>query len=185
MVFKNIFDFAGDGAKLFSVTTNEDKPRPAAGVDDFEDVEDDAYDDKSTSLYNNAIHGASFRAKVVREQSPEARAMLGFLGSFIQTTRQSAGTQATYAQNPGSVSTAAADGMQKASETVTKHDGLQKNEDLESKPKKSDYTKPPKAPETPTAPEPAKAPKASAEAPKTLEAPKAPKGTAEDPSGSQ
>ncbi|MER6567471.1 hypothetical protein ABT288_15080 [Streptomyces sp. NPDC001093] len=165
MVFNNIFGFADNSAGLFSVTVNKDKPRPAAGVDDFEDVEDDAYDDKSTSLYNNAIHGASFRAKVVREQSPEARAMLGFLGSFIQTTRQSAGTQAEYAQNPGSVSTAAAGGMHKASETVTKHDGLQKNEDLESKPKKSDYTKPPKAPEAPKAPEPGKAPQASADKP--------------------
>ncbi|GGS56346.1 hypothetical protein [Streptomyces violaceus] len=169
MVFGNIFNFADNSAGLFSVTTNKEKPQPAADVDDFEDVDDDAYDDKSTSLYNNAIHGASFRAKVVREQSPEARAVLGFLGSFIQTTQQSAGTQATYAQNPGSVSTAAAGGMHKASETVTEHEGLKKNEDLESKPKKSDYTKPPKAPEAPKAAEPGKAPKAGAEKPSRSE----------------
>ncbi|MFE7645342.1 hypothetical protein [Streptomyces phaeoluteigriseus] len=169
MVFGNIFNSADNSAGLFSVTVDNDKPQPAAGVDDFEDVDDDAYDDKSTSLYNSAIHGASSRAKVVREQSPEARAMLGFLGSFIQTTQQSAGTQATYAQNPGSVSTAASDGMRKASETVTEHEGLEKNEDLESKPKKSDYTKPPKAPEAPKAPEPGKAPQASAEKPSRSE----------------
>ncbi|MFE7842176.1 hypothetical protein ACFU53_40805 [Streptomyces sp. NPDC057474] len=171
MVFGNIFNSANNSAGLFSVTANEDKPQPAAGVDDFEDVEDDAYDDKSTSLYNNAIHGASFQAKVVREQSPEARAMLGFLSSFIQTTQQSAGTQATYAQNPGSVSTAAAAGMQTASETVKNDPGLKKNEDLQSKPNKSDYTKPPKAPEAPKAAEPGKAPQASAEKPPRSEEP--------------
>ncbi|MGA5895271.1 hypothetical protein [Streptomyces venetus] len=164
MVFDNIFGFAGKGAGLFSVTTGVEKPRPGAGVD-FEDADDDAYDDTSTSLFNSAIHGASSRAKVVQEQSPEARAVLGFLGSFIQTTQASAGAQAQYAGNPSSVSTVAAAGMQESSATVTEHSGLQKNEDLESKPKKSDYSKAPTAPETPEAPEPAKAPKASAEKP--------------------
>ncbi|MEU8925829.1 hypothetical protein AB0D10_33680 [Kitasatospora sp. NPDC048545] len=166
MVFDNIFDFASKGAGLFSVTTDSAKPQPGAGVD-FEDADDDTYDDTSTSLFNNAIHGASSRAKVVQEQSPEARAILGFLGSFIQTTQASAGAQAQYARNPSSVSTAASAGMQESSATVTEHSGLQKDEDLENKPKKSDYTKTPKAPEAPKA-----------------EAPKAPKATAEDPSGS-
>ncbi|MFD9302984.1 hypothetical protein ACFWCB_09950 [Streptomyces sp. NPDC060048] len=170
MVFGNIFKSAGDSAKLFSVNTNEDKPRPAS-VDDFEDVETDAYDDKSTSLDSSTIHGASFQAKVVREQSPEARAMLGFLGSFIQTTQRSAGKQAEYAQDPGSVSTAASDGMRKARETVEKHEGLQKNPDLASKPNKSEYTKAPKAPEAPKAEEPGKAPPASAEKPPRSEEP--------------
>ncbi|MFD3912424.1 hypothetical protein [Streptomyces sp. NPDC058603] len=161
MVFDNIFGFAGKGAGLFSVTTDGAKPQPGAGVD-FEDADDDTYDDTSTSLFNSAIHGASSRSKIVQEQSPEARAILGFLGSFIQTTQASAGTQAQYAQNPGSVSTAASAGMQKSSATVTEHSGLQKDEDLENRPKKSDFSKPPKAPETP----------------------KASKPTAEDPSGS-
>ncbi|MFF5480004.1 hypothetical protein ACFY5C_22060 [Streptomyces sp. NPDC012935] len=162
MVFDNIFQSASKGAGLFSVTTDRAKPQPGADVD-FEDAEDDTYDDTSTSLFNNAIHGASSRAKVVQEQSPEARAILGFLGSFVQTTQTSAGAQAQYAGNPSSVSTAAAAGMQESSATVTEHSGLQKNEDLESTPKKSDYAKAPKAPE----------------------APKASKPTAEDPSSSQ
>ncbi|MFI6526759.1 hypothetical protein [Streptomyces uncialis] len=162
MVFDNIFDSAGKGAGLFSVITEGTKPQPGAGVD-FEDAEDDTYDDTSTSLFSSAIHGASSRAKVVREESPEARAVLGFLGSFIRTTQASAGDQARYAQNPGSVSAAASAGMRESSATVTEHSGLQKNEDLESAPKKSDYSKPPKAPE----------------------APKAAKPTAEEPSGSE
>ncbi|MFD9482634.1 hypothetical protein [Streptomyces sp. NPDC059991] len=168
MVFHNIFDFADKGAGLFSVTTDRDKSTPGADVD-FEDADDHTYDDTNASLFNSAIHGASSRAKVVQEQSPEARAVLGFLGSFIRATQASAGRQAEYAQDPGSVSTAAAAGMQKSSATVTEHIGLQKNEDLESKPKKGDYTKPPKAPEAPKAPEPAKAPQATAEKPSRSE----------------
>ncbi|MFI9392858.1 hypothetical protein ACIG53_18440 [Streptomyces bauhiniae] len=154
MVFDNIFHSAGRGAGLFSVTTDGAKPQPGTGVD-FEDADDDTYDDTSTSLFTSAIHGASSRAKVVREEAPEARAILGFLGSFIQTTQASAGTQGQYAANPGSVSQAAAAGMQESSTTVTEHSGLQKDEDLEDKPKKSDYTKAPKAPEAPKADKPA------------------------------
>ncbi|MFI6701785.1 hypothetical protein ACIBJC_22935 [Streptomyces sp. NPDC050509] len=154
MVFDNIFGFAGRGAGLFSVTTDGARPQPGTGVD-FEDADDDTYDDTSTSLFNSAIHGASSRAKIVQEQSPEARAILGFLGSFIQTTQASAGAQAQYAQNPGSVSTAASAGMRESSATVTEHSGLQRDEDLENKPKKSDYTQAPKAPETPKASKPA------------------------------
>ncbi|ARF53433.1 hypothetical protein [Streptomyces gilvosporeus] len=163
MVFDNIFGSASRSAGLFSVTTDGAKPQPGADVD-FEDADDDTYDDTSASLFNNSIHGANARAKVVQETSPEARAILGFLGSFIQTTQESAGTQAQYAQNPGSVSHAASAGMQESSSTVTEHSGLQKDEDLESKPKKSDFTKAPKAPESPKA-EPPKAPTATAEKP--------------------
>ncbi|MFK0289923.1 hypothetical protein ACIQU6_05455 [Streptomyces sp. NPDC090442] len=166
MVFDNIFGFAGKGAGLFSVTTDGAKPQPGAGVD-FEDSDDGTYDDTSASLFTSSIHGANSRARVVQEQSPEARAILGFLGSFIQTTQASAGAQAQYAQDPSSVSKAASAGMQESSTTVTEHSGLQKDEDLENKPKKSDFSKPPKTPEAPEAKE-----------------PKAPKATAEDPSGS-
>ncbi|MFK0296533.1 hypothetical protein ACIQU6_39525 [Streptomyces sp. NPDC090442] len=166
MVFDNIFGSASKGAGLFSVTTDSTKPQPGEGVD-FEDSDDDTYDDTSTSLFTSAIHGANSRAKVVQEQSPEARAILGFLGSFIQTTQASAGTQAQYAQDPSSVSKAAADRMQESSPTVTRDNGLQKDEDLKDKPKRNDFSKPPKAPETPKA-----------------ETPKAPKPTADDPSGS-
>ncbi|MFK8905632.1 hypothetical protein [Streptomyces sp. YS-3] len=154
MVFDNVFNSAGQGAGLFSVTTDSLKPQPGAGVD-FEDSEDDTYDDTSTSLFNSAIHGASSRAKIVQEQSPEARAVLGFLGSFIQTTQASAGAQAQYAQDPGSVTRAASDGMREASATVTDHGDLQKDGDLENRPKKSDYSKAPKAPAAPKAPKPA------------------------------
>ncbi|WP_411070242.1 hypothetical protein [Streptomyces sp. cmx-4-25] len=168
MVFDNIFNSAGKGAGLFSVTTDSTKPRPGEDVD-FEDSDDDTYDDTNPSLFNNAIHGASSRAKIVQETSPEARAVLGFLGSFIQTTQASAGEQAQYAQDPGSVTRAASGGMREASTTVTERGDLQKDEDLESRPKKSDFTKPPKTPEAPKAPE----------------APEAPKPTAEKPSRSQ
>ncbi|MFE4689765.1 hypothetical protein ACFRH6_06880 [Streptomyces sp. NPDC056749] len=162
MVFDNIFSSAGKGAGLFSVITDHDKPRPGVDVD-FEDADDDTYDDKTTSLFTSAIHGASHRAKTVQEQSPEARAVMGFLASFIQTTQASAGTQSEYARNPGSVSTAAAAGMEKSSETVTNHSDLKKDEGLET-PKRGDF-KAPAAPASPKAEEPPKAPKATAEKP--------------------
>ena len=164
MVFDNIFSAAGKGAGLFSVTTGSTKPPPGEDVD-FEDSDDGTYDDTSTSLFNDAIHGASSRAKIVQETSPEARAVLGFLGSFIQTTQASAGAQAQYAQDPGSVTKAASAGMQDASATVREHGDLQKDGDLENRPKKDDFSKPPNTPETPKAPEAPKAPKATAEKP--------------------
>ncbi|MFC8494135.1 hypothetical protein ACFUJU_25765 [Streptomyces sp. NPDC057235] len=168
MVFDNIFNSAGKGAGLFSVTTDSTKPRPGEDVD-FEDSDDDTYDDTNPSLFNSAIHGASSRAKIVQETSPEARAVLGFLGSFIQTTQASAGQQAQYAADPGSVSKAASDGMQEARQTVESEGDLKKDEDLEDRPKKSDFTKPPKTPDAPKAPEAPKAPQATAEKPSRSE----------------
>ncbi|MGW5774084.1 hypothetical protein ACWEVY_33655 [Streptomyces longwoodensis] len=168
MVFDNIFSTAGKGAGLFSVTTDSTKPQPGEGVD-FEDSVDDTYDDTSTSLFHNAIHGASSRSKVVQETSPEARAVLGFLGSLIQTTQTSAGAQSQYAQDPGSVTKAASAGMREASATVQEHGDLQKDDDLASRPKKDDFTKPPRTPDAPKAPEAPKAPKASAEKPSRSE----------------
>ncbi|MFH9236593.1 hypothetical protein ACH4KO_08070 [Streptomyces anulatus] len=162
MVFKNVFDSAEAGVGLFSVITDRGKPRPGAGVD-FEDAEDDTYDDTTTSLFTSGIHGASHRAKTVQEQAPEARVILGFLASFIQTSQASAGTQAAYAQDPGSVSTAAAAGMDKSSETVKQYGDLQKDEGLKA-PKRDDF-KAPEAPASPKAEEPPKAPKATAEKP--------------------
>ncbi|MGI5335977.1 hypothetical protein ACQEVS_00550 [Streptomyces sp. CA-181903] len=166
MVFHNVFDFGDRSAGLFSVRTGA-KAQPGADVD-FEDADDDTYDDKSTSLFDGAIHGASSRAKVVQEQSPEARVILGFLGSFIRTTQESAGAQAQFAKDAHSVSTAAADGMQRSSSTVKGDPDLRKDEDLQM-PRKSDYAKAPKTPEAPKAPD----------------AGKAPKATADDPSGSK
>ncbi|WP_043267647.1 hypothetical protein [Streptomyces sp. CT34] len=164
MVFDNIFGFASKGAGLFSVTGDGVKPQPGAGVD-FEDADDDTYDDTSASLFNSSIHGANSRAKVVQETSPEARVVLGFLGSFIQTTQAAASAQAQYANDPSSVSTAADARMQASSPTVTEHSDLQKDEDLKSKPKKSDYANPPEVSESPKA-----------------ETPQASKTTAEKPS---
>ncbi|MES9499889.1 hypothetical protein ACPCK9_07260 [Streptomyces koyangensis] len=162
MVFSNIFGSAGRGAGLFSVTTDRDKPHPGEDVD-FEDADDHTYDDTTTSLFTSGVHGASHRAKIVQEQSPEARAILGFLGSFIQTTQDAANTQNQYAQDPGSVSTAAASGMQTSSETVKQNSDLRKDDDLQA-PKKSDFTAP-DAPASPKAEQPPKAPKATAEKP--------------------
>ncbi|MEU4032456.1 hypothetical protein [Streptomyces anulatus] len=162
MVFDNIFGSAGKGAGLFSVTTDRDKPQPGSDVD-FEDADDHTYDDTTTSLFTSGIHGATHQAKTVQEQAPEARAILGFLSSFIQTTQESANTQNQYAQNPGSVSTAAAAGMQTSSETVKQNGDLQKDEGLQA-PKKSDF-KAPEPPASPKAEQPPKAPKATAEKP--------------------
>ncbi|MFF8805590.1 hypothetical protein [Streptomyces omiyaensis] len=168
MVFDNIFNSAGKGAGLFSVTTDSTKPRPGENVD-FEDSDDDTYDDTTTSLFSSAIHGATSRTKIVQETSPEARAVLGFLGSLIQTTQASAGAQAQYTQDPGSVTKAASAGMQEGSATVTEYGDLKKDEDLESRPKKSDFTQPPKTPDAPKAPEAPKAPKATADKPSRSE----------------
>ncbi|KOG76089.1 hypothetical protein [Streptomyces varsoviensis] len=153
MVFDNIFRTAGQGAGIFSVSTDRTRPQPGEDVD-FEDADDGTYDDTSTMLFNNAIHGASSRAKIVQEQSPEARVLLGLLGSFIESTQASADAQAQYAQDPGAVAKSASAGMQEASATVTEHSDLQKDEDLKNRPKKSDYTKAPKTPQSPKATEP-------------------------------
>ncbi|RKT54563.1 hypothetical protein [Saccharothrix australiensis] len=149
MVFGNIFDFANKGAEIFSVTRDGARPRPGDGVD-FEDADDDTYDDTHGSLFSNGIHGASARSKVVQEHSPEARAVLGFLGAFIQNARTTAGEQSRYAQDPASVSKAASAGMQESSSTVTEHSGLQKDEDLEDRPRKSDFAGAPEAPKAKT-----------------------------------
>ncbi|MER7625357.1 hypothetical protein [Streptomyces sp. NPDC126503] len=167
MVFDNIFNSAGKGAGLFSVTTDSTKPRPGEDVD-FEDSDDTTYDDTSTSLFDSAIHGASSRAKIVQETSPEARAVLGFLGSLVQTTQASAGEQARYVQDPGSVTKAASAGMKDARTTVENDTDLQKDADLRSRPTKSDFTAP-RTPEAPRAPEAPKAPKATADKPSRSE----------------
>ncbi|MFF0008527.1 hypothetical protein ACFYQT_34520 [Streptomyces tibetensis] len=183
MVFDNIFGFAQSGAGLFSVKAGAAESQPGADVD-FEDAQEDTYDDKDTSLFVHSIHGASSRAKVVQEQSPEARVILGILGSFIQTTQDSARTQAQHA-HADSVSGTASAGMSKASETVKREDGLQKNQDLQDKPNKEAYAKAPKAPEPPKAAEPPKAPQAAAEPPQKLGKTKTTETTTEEPSGSQ
>lgn len=180
MVFDNILGFAQNSAGLFSVKADEGDAQPGADVD-FEDAEEDTYDDKSKSLFIHAIHGATSRSKVVQEQSPEARVILGILGSFIQTTRDSAGTQAKHA-HASSVSDTASAGMTKASERVKKEDGLQKNEDLQAEPDKEAYAKAPQASGAPKAAQPPKSPQATAETPQKLGKTEP---TTEGPSGSQ
>lgn len=183
-MFDNIFKSAIDGAGLFSVGTDRPGPEPGAGVD-FEDADAGTYDDTRTSLFSNAIHGASSRAKVVQEQSPEARVVLGLLGSFIQTTQASADTQAQYAGKASSVSTAASNGMRDARSKIPENDGLERNEDLKERPTRSDYATPPQAPETPQAPPAPAAAKAAAETPRTLGETGKTEATAEGSSGSQ
>ncbi|KOG48713.1 hypothetical protein [Streptomyces decoyicus] len=169
MVFNSIFDFAGKSAGFFSVT-HGDRTQPTADPDfdfdsDFEeDVTDTTYDDKSTSLSADAIHGASSRAKVVQEQSPEARLIMGFLGAFVQKTQEAAGPTG-YTQDLGSVSTAASEGMEQSNAKMANNPDLKKNEDLQNKPDKGKYTGMPKTPAKPAAPEAGKAPKATADKP--------------------
>ncbi|MFF1724314.1 hypothetical protein [Streptomyces sviceus] len=181
MVFGNIFGFARESAGLFSVKAGNDESDARV---DFEDATEGAYDDKSDALFTHAIHGASSRAKVVREQSPEARVILGFLGSFIDTTKASAGTQSE-SDHAGSVSTAASGGMTEAKKTVKKEEGLQKNDKLQDKPDRDSYAKAPKGPEAPKAAEPPKAPQATAETPHKLGETKTMETTTEEPSGPQ
>ncbi|WP_346766062.1 hypothetical protein [Streptomyces sp. A0642] len=183
MVFDNIFGFAKGSAALFSVKPGNTESQPAADVD-FEDVAQDAYDDKSTDLFINDLHGASSRAKVVREQSPEARVIMGILGSFIQTTKDSAHTQSQSA-HAGTVSGTASTGMAKASETMKKEQGLQKNGGLQNNPDRAAYAKAPEAPKAPKAAEPPKPPPAAAETPQKLGETKTTETTIEKPAGSQ
>jgi len=148
MVFDNIFNFTNKGAEIFSVDRAGTKSKPGEGVD-FEDADDNTYEDTPDdhkSLFTSGIHGASSRAKVVQEQSPEARNILRFIGAFLETTQGAASAQRQYAQDPESVSTMASAGMEKSSETVKNDGDLQKDDDLKTRPKKSDFTGPPTAP---------------------------------------
>jgi hypothetical protein len=163
MVFNKIFDFADQSAGLFSMTSGA-RVQPGTDPDTFEEAAAGAFDDKSTSLSADAIHGATDRAKTVQEQSPEARVIMGFLGSFLRKTRTAAGTSG-FAQDLGSVSTTAAEGMTQSKTTITNEPGLEKNEDLKSKPNKDKYGNMPTTPAKPEAPAAGKAPKATADKP--------------------
>ncbi|MFE6524589.1 hypothetical protein [Streptomyces sp. NPDC057794] len=163
MVFNSIFDFAGRSAGLFSVTDGARTP-PGTDPDKFEDAADDAFDDRSTSLSADAIHGACDRAKVVQEQSPEARVIMSFLDSFIQQTRTAAGTEG-FAQDLGSVATAASEGMEQSKGKMADNPDLQKNADLQGEPDKGKYGTMPKTPAKPEAPAAGQAPKATADKP--------------------
>jgi hypothetical protein len=150
MVFDNIFNFANKGTGIFSVDGPGTKPKPS--VDDFEDAaedtyEDTYYEDTHGSLFSSGIHGASSKAKVLQEQSPEARNILRFIGDFIGTTQRAADQQREHARKPESVSEMASAGMEKSSETVKNNGDLQKDNDLKEHPKKSAY----KAPTAPKA----------------------------------
>jgi hypothetical protein len=144
MVFDNIFSFANE--EIFKVASPEaTKSQPGEGVD-FEDADEATYEDTHESLFSSGIHGASSRAKVVQEQSPEARNILGFLGAFMGAAQEAATKQHQYVQDPGSVSKAASAGMEESSKTVKEHGDLQKDDDLKNRPKKSDFTAVPTAP---------------------------------------
>ena len=113
MVFDNIFNSASKGAKIFSVD--------GEGARSGEDTDN--------NLSSSKIHGASFEAKIVREESPEARNVLGFISALINTTQQAASEQKTYANDPGSTSNMASSIMDKSYETVKNNCDLQKDPD--------------------------------------------------------
>lgn len=148
MVFDNIFNFTNEGIGIFAVDRTGTKTKPGEDID-FEDANENTYEDTQEdykSIFSNGIHGASSRAKVVQEQSPEARNILRFIGAFIETSQGAASAQREYAQDPESVSKTASAGMEKSSETVKSDSDLQKDKDLKTRPKKSDFTEPPTAP---------------------------------------
>lgn len=91
MLFDNIFSFAGNGAK-----SGEDL--------------DPTLSDK--------IPGAESSAKIVREVSPEASAVLGFISTLTGAIQQNASTQKTYANDPGSTAQAASSVMKESSNSL-------------------------------------------------------------------
>jgi len=91
MLFDNIFSFASKGA-----TSGEDI--------------DPTLSDK--------IPGTEPSAKVVREVSPEASAVLGFISTLTGAIQQNASTQNTYANNPGSTAQAASSVMKESSRSL-------------------------------------------------------------------
>jgi FKBP-type peptidyl-prolyl cis-trans isomerase len=91
MLFDNIFSFASEGAKS------------CEGI--------------GQSL-SNEIPGASPSAKIVREESPEALAVLGFISTLTKATQQATNKQNADANDPGSTSKAASSVVEKASESL-------------------------------------------------------------------
>ncbi|HEY0757373.1 MAG TPA: malectin domain-containing carbohydrate-binding protein [Ktedonobacteraceae bacterium] len=88
MLFDNIFSFASEGAK--------------SGADIAPKLSD-------------KIPGTGPSAKIVREESPEALAVLGFINTLTRATQQNASTQKTYANDPGSTAQAASSVMKESS----------------------------------------------------------------------
>jgi len=91
MLFDNIFSFASEGA-----TSSEDI---------------------NPTLFEK-IPGVNPSAKVVREVSPEASAVLDFISTLTRTTQQNASTQKTYANDPGSSAQAASSVMKESSRSL-------------------------------------------------------------------
>jgi len=91
MLFDNIFSFARAEAK------------PSEDID---------------ATLSDKIPGAEPSAKVVREVSPEASAVLGFIGTLTGAIQQNASTQQTYANQPGSTAQAASSVMKESSKSL-------------------------------------------------------------------
>jgi len=91
MLFDNIFSFASEGAK--------------------------SSEDINPKLFEK-IPGADPSVKVVREVSPEASAVLDFIGTLTKATRQNASTQKMYANDPGSTAQAASSVMKESSSSL-------------------------------------------------------------------
>jgi hypothetical protein len=100
MIFDNIFSSAGKGAK--------------------------SGEDTGQSL-SSGIPGASPTAKRVREESPEALNVLGFISALTKTFQQAASEQNAYANDPESTSKAASSVMEKSSESLKRDDDLKKS----------------------------------------------------------
>jgi hypothetical protein len=100
MLFDNIFSFASQGA-----TSGEDIGQ----------------------RLSNEIPGNSSTAKIVREESPEALAVLGFIGALSRVTLQAASTQNADANDPGTTSQAASSVMEKSHETLQRDADLKKS----------------------------------------------------------
>lgn len=99
MLFDNIFSFASEGAK-----SGEDIDPKLSGK----------------------IPGAEPDAKIVREVSPEASAVLGFINTLTGAIQQNANAQKTYANDPGSTAQAASSVMKKSRESLESDPDLMK-----------------------------------------------------------
>ncbi|MFG2285210.1 hypothetical protein ACGFOU_03945 [Streptomyces sp. NPDC048595] len=99
MVFDNIFSFAREGAKS-GETTGE-------------------------GLLGN-IPGTSPGSRIVREDLPEAHAVLGFIGNLAKVTQSAAEKQSTFAGDPASTSGAASATAAKAAESMQRDGDVKK-----------------------------------------------------------
>jgi hypothetical protein len=95
MLFDNIFSFGSEGAKSGEET--------------------------GQSLFNKIPVGSP-PAKIVSEESPEARAVMDFIGTLTRAIQRDANKQKDEANDPGTTSQAASSVMKKSSESQQSSD---------------------------------------------------------------